>query len=79
MVAAGVYMPEKEQLLAIRRMLLDRHEEYRALIGSKRLTAVLDQIDGMKMTRGPKGFSRGSSCNGPRFAEAMGCMVEVAG
>ena len=56
MVAAGVYMPEKEQLLAIRRMLLDRHEEYRALIGSKKLTAVLDQIDGMKMTRGPKGF-----------------------
>jgi uncharacterized protein (TIGR02453 family) len=55
-IAAGVYMPEKEQLLAIRRMLLERHAEYRAIIGSKKLTALLQPIDGMKMTRGPKGF-----------------------
>jgi uncharacterized protein (TIGR02453 family) len=56
-VAAGVYMPEKEQLLAIRRMLLERHEEYRALIGAKKLVAVLQPFDGLKMSRGPKGFA----------------------
>jgi uncharacterized protein (TIGR02453 family) len=56
MVAAGVYMPEKEQLLAIRRMLLDRHEEYRALIGSRRMKSLMQPIDAMKMTRGPRGF-----------------------
>ena len=55
-IAAGCYMPEKEQLLAIRRMLLERHEEYRAIVGSKKLLAVMEPFDGMKMTRGPKGF-----------------------
>ena len=55
-IAAGCYMPEKEQLLAIRRMLLERHEEYRAIVGSKKLRAVMEPLDGMKMTRGPKGF-----------------------
>jgi len=51
-----VYMPEKEQLLAIRRMLLERHEEYRALMGSRKLKAAMQPIDGMPMSRGPKGF-----------------------
>jgi uncharacterized protein (TIGR02453 family) len=51
-VAAGVYMPQKDQMLAIRRMLLDRHEEYRALLKATRMTP----IDAMTMTRGPKGF-----------------------
>ena len=55
-IAAGVYMPEKEQLLAIRRMLLDRHGEFRALIGAKKLTALMQPIAAMKMARGPKGF-----------------------
>lgn len=55
-VAAGCYMPEKEQLLAIRRMLLERHEEYRSIVGSKKLLALMQPFDGMKMSRGPKGF-----------------------
>ena len=54
--AAGCYMPEKEQLLAIRRMLLERHEEYRTFIGSRRVKAKLQAFDGLKMSRGPKGF-----------------------
>ena len=28
-IAAGAYMPEREQLLAIRRMLVDRHDDVR--------------------------------------------------
>ena len=62
-VAAGVYMPEKEQLLAIRRMLLERHEEYRALIRAKKLTALMQPIDAMTMARGPKGFSADHPAN----------------
>jgi uncharacterized protein (TIGR02453 family) len=54
--AAGVYMPEKEQLLAIRRMMLVRHQEYRALLNTKKMKALMEPFDGMKMTRGPKGF-----------------------
>jgi uncharacterized protein (TIGR02453 family) len=55
-VAAGCYMPEKEQLLAIRRMLLERHGDYRAIVGSKKLVAAMAPFDGLKMARGPKGF-----------------------
>ena len=51
-VAAGVYMPEKDQLLAIRRMLLDRHADVRSAMRVRGMTP----IDAMKMTRGPKGF-----------------------
>ena len=51
-VAAGVYMPEKEQLLAIRRMLLERHEDVRRAMKVRGMVP----IDAMKMTRGPKGF-----------------------
>ena len=31
-IAAGAYMPEKEQLAAIRHWLLDHHEEFRKLL-----------------------------------------------
>jgi uncharacterized protein (TIGR02453 family) len=55
-IAAGCYMPDKDQLLAIRRLLLERHEDYRAIVGSRKVKALLEPFDGMKMTRGPKGF-----------------------
>jgi uncharacterized protein (TIGR02453 family) len=56
LVAAGCYMPEKDQLVAIRRMMLERHEEYRALIGSRKLKSLMQPFDGLRMARGPKGF-----------------------
>jgi uncharacterized protein (TIGR02453 family) len=56
MVAAGVYMPEKEQLLAIRRHLLEHHERYRKLLAAKKLRSEMREIDALKMSRGPKGF-----------------------
>ncbi len=52
MVAAGCYMPEREQLLALRRMLMDRHEEVAKLMKVKGMTP----FDGMPLTRAPKGF-----------------------
>ena len=55
-IAAGAYMPEKDQLLAIRRMLLDEHEELRRLFSSKYLKGRMEPFDGQKMSRGPKGF-----------------------
>jgi uncharacterized protein (TIGR02453 family) len=57
-IAAGCYMPEREQLLAIRRHLLDRHQQYRTLLGNKTLkTLGMTAFDPVKMTRPPKGFS----------------------
>ena len=55
-IAAGAYMPEKEQLFAIRHMLLDHHEELRTFLSKKYLKGRLEPFDGQKMTRGPKGF-----------------------
>ena len=56
-IAAGCYMPEPEQLLAIRRYLLSHHEELRALLADKKLRAKLGEFDGLKLTRAPKGFA----------------------
>ncbi len=56
-VAAGVYMPEREQLLAIRRYLVEHHEELRSLLAGKKLRSVLNEFEGLKLTRPPKGFA----------------------
>ena len=37
-------------------MLLDRFEDYNKLVRSKKLLRILEPFDGLKMTRGPKGF-----------------------
>ncbi len=55
-VAAGAYMPEREQLLAIRRYLAEHHVEFRAVLKGKRLRSLMDEYDGSPLTRAPKGF-----------------------
>lgn len=55
-IAAGVYMPEREQLLAIRRHIEANHEELRRLLASKKLRTLMSEFDGQKLTRPPKGF-----------------------
>jgi uncharacterized protein (TIGR02453 family) len=55
-IAAGVYMPEKDQLLAIRRRLLEHHVEWKRLIEDKRLLRAFKVHDPMALTRAPKGF-----------------------
>jgi len=59
MVAAGLYMPEREQLLAVRRWMSARHSDYRAetakLLRSKSLG--FTDIDAQALTRMPKGFA----------------------
>ena len=56
MVAGGAYMPEKDQVLAIRRHLLEHHEQYRKIMAGKKMRAVMTEFEPVKMTRGPKGF-----------------------
>jgi len=60
-IAAGVFMPPKDQLLAIRRHLLAHYEEYKRLIeseklGAKKLPARMKPHDTAALTRPPKGF-----------------------
>jgi uncharacterized protein (TIGR02453 family) len=55
-LAAGVYMPPKEQLLAIRRHLLEHHEEFRRLIEAKKVRARMQPHEPAALSRPPKGF-----------------------
>ena len=57
-IAAGLYMPDAAQLLAVRRYLLDHHEELRALFSARRLKAKMQLSDPQALTRAPKGFPK---------------------
>ncbi|WP_263366872.1 DUF2461 domain-containing protein [Edaphobacter bradus] len=56
-IAAGVYMPEREQLLAIRRYLVDHHAEFRKILANKKLRSLMQPFEGLPLTRPPKGFA----------------------
>ena len=56
LVAGGAYMPEKDQVLLIRRHLLEHHEEYRQTMAGKKMRALMTEFEPVKMARGPKGF-----------------------
>lgn len=59
LVAAGIYMPQREQLMAIRRQLLESHEEFRRLLNDKKLRKVMDlDLDAQALSRPPKGFPK---------------------
>ena len=59
MVAAGVYMPEREQLLTIRRWMSAHHEAFRASVKKllKARGGGFEAIDAEALTRMPKGFA----------------------
>src|SRR6201992_1395918 len=57
-IAAGVYMPEREQLLAIRQHLLIHHEDVRKLLNARKLKRAMDSFTGLPLTRPPKGFPK---------------------
>lgn len=56
-VAAGVYMPQPDQLLAIRRYLQEHHAALRSLLADKPRRRLLPDLDNNPLTRMPKGFA----------------------
>jgi uncharacterized protein (TIGR02453 family) len=56
LVFAGVYMPEREELLAIRNLLAERHEEFRQLLRGSTLRKLMGELQGEQLSRLPKGF-----------------------
>jgi uncharacterized protein (TIGR02453 family) len=57
-IAAGLYMPDAAQLLAVRRYLLDHHEELRRLLTAPRLRKRMRISEPHALSRAPKGFPR---------------------
>ena len=55
-IAAGAYMPEKDQLAAIRHWLLDHHAEFRKLLQKPAVRKTFTEFEGNALTRPPKGF-----------------------
>ena len=55
-IAAGAYMPEKDQLSAIRHWLLDHHQAFRKLLQNSKVRSTFDEFEGNALTRPPKGF-----------------------
>ncbi|MDE3162594.1 MAG: DUF2461 domain-containing protein [Acidobacteriota bacterium] len=55
-IAAGAYMPEKDQLAAIRHWLLDHHQAFRKLLQNSKVRSTFDEFEGNALTRPPKGF-----------------------
>ena len=58
LIAAGVYMPEREQLLAIREIPGVHHAEVRRLLNDRKLRRTMESFTGMPLTRPPKGFPK---------------------
>ena len=57
-IAAGVYMPERDQLFAIRQHLLVHHAEVRQLLAAPGLRRKMQAFSGLPLTRAPKGFPK---------------------
>jgi len=55
-IAAGSYMPEKEQLAAIRHWLLENHVSFRKVLQTAAIRRVFNEFEGEALTRPPKGF-----------------------
>jgi uncharacterized protein (TIGR02453 family) len=55
-VAGGVYMPEPDQLRAIRNHLAATHEEFRSILRGRALRGLLGEMQGTQLARVPKGF-----------------------
>jgi uncharacterized protein (TIGR02453 family) len=55
-IAAGAWMPEKDQLAAIRHWLLEHHAEFRKLLQRSAVRKTFSEFEGNALTRPPKGF-----------------------
>jgi uncharacterized protein (TIGR02453 family) len=53
---AGVYGPDRDELLAYRTLLRDNHEEFKAILSNKALRKMVGELQGEQLSRMPKGF-----------------------
>jgi uncharacterized protein (TIGR02453 family) len=58
LIAAGAYMPQKEQLAAIRHWLLEHHTEFRKVMQSAAMRKAFSEFEGNALTRPPHGFPK---------------------
>jgi uncharacterized protein (TIGR02453 family) len=76
-IAAGLYMPDPEQTLKVRRYLLDHHEEFRAILAARSLKSRMQLADPQALTRNPKGFAADHPANDLILFRNWGVDVEL--
>lgn len=52
----GVYGPDRDELLAYRTLLAERHEEFEGILREKKLRRMVGGLEGEQLSRVPKGF-----------------------
>ena len=55
-VGGGVYMPEPDLLLAVRRRIAEHHEEFRRILAAPPVRRLLGGLETEKLSRVPRGF-----------------------
>jgi uncharacterized protein (TIGR02453 family) len=53
---AGVYSPDRDELLAYRALLQENHEEFENMLNNKSLRKMVGTLQGEQLSRVPKGF-----------------------
>lgn len=56
LIFGGVYMPEREELLAYRNLLQERYQELENIVAEKKLRRTFGELQGEQLSRTPKGF-----------------------
>src|SRR5215468_5506793 len=56
LVFGGVYGPDRDELLAYRTLLAERHQEFAEILRDKKLRRVVGGLEGEQLSRVPKGF-----------------------
>ena len=77
-IAAGAYMPEKDQLAAIRHWLLDHHAEFQEAPPEAGRAQDFTEFEGNALTRPPKGFPCRASGHGLDPLPPMGTGCDAA-
>lgn len=58
-IAAGIYHPLPETMLAVRTHLAETHDQFRRVLSNRKLRQLLGELKGGELTRVPKGFDPG--------------------
>jgi uncharacterized protein (TIGR02453 family) len=56
LVFGGVYMPEREELLAYRNLLHEHYADFQEVLRNRKLKSLMGELKGEKLSRMPKGF-----------------------
>lgn len=58
-IGGGIYIPDNDRLKKIRKALVERSDEFLAILNEKRFKKMFRSLEGEKLTRPPKGYDPG--------------------